>query len=265
MEDISPGAWSAPAASGPASQTRGRILDAAGNLLARGGVDALSNRAIASAAGVQAPTIYRLFGDKQGLLDALALKQFTAHLVDKAGLEQTSDPVHDLRTGWNHHIQFGLQNPALYVLVYGDPRPSLLVPAADAAARILAGYVHRVAEAGLLGLDEEHAAQLIQATGRGTTLTLLGMPPSSRDMTLSDLAREAVINAITISAPVATATSATAHAIGMRAVLNDAAQLSARERDLMEEWLDRIITGQTDRTHAERELAVIPGHDVRPV
>jgi hypothetical protein len=148
--------------------------------------------------------------------------------------------VQDLRTGWDHHIQFGMQNPALYVLVYGDPRPSPLAPAADAAARILAGYVHRVAEAGLLRLDEEHAAQLIHATGRGVTLTLLGMPPSDRDMSLSDLAREAVINAVTVSAPVAAA-STTAHAIGMRAVLNDAVQLSARERALMEEWLDRII------------------------
>ena len=36
VEDTSPGASSAPAASGPASQTRGRILDAGGNVAARG-------------------------------------------------------------------------------------------------------------------------------------------------------------------------------------------------------------------------------------
>lgn len=62
--------------------------------------------------------------------------------------------MQDLRTGWDHHIQFGLQNPALYV-VYGDARPGPLVPAADAAARLLAVYVHRVAEAGLLGVNEK--------------------------------------------------------------------------------------------------------------
>lgn len=80
--------------------------------------------------------------------------------------------------------------------------------------------------------------------GRGTTLTLLGMSPADRDLTLSDLARDAVIEAITVGAPVATAASAAAHAIGMRAVLNDAVSLPARERGLMAEWLDRIITGQ---------------------
>jgi AcrR family transcriptional regulator len=230
--------------SAAASHTRDRILDAASGLLARGGIDALSNRAIATAAGVQAPTIYRIFGDKQGLLDALAVKQFADHLTDKAALELTADPVEDLRTGWNHHIQFGLDNPALYLLVYGDPRPSPLVPAAAAAARLLAGYVHRVAESGLLAVDEPHAAQLIHATGRGVTLTLLGTPRSDKDMRLSTLAREAVINAITVTGPNHQKSSVTAHAIGMRAVLNNTPQLSAHERDLMEEWLDRIIAGQ---------------------
>jgi AcrR family transcriptional regulator len=34
---------------------------------------AVTTRAVAAGAGVQAPTIYRLFGDKDGLLDALAV------------------------------------------------------------------------------------------------------------------------------------------------------------------------------------------------
>ena len=40
-------------------------------LLAAGGRDAVSTRAVAAAAGTQAPTIYRLFGDKDGLLAAV--------------------------------------------------------------------------------------------------------------------------------------------------------------------------------------------------
>jgi len=42
--------------------TRERILTAAARMVAGAGVDALTTRAVAAAAGCQAPTIYRLFG-----------------------------------------------------------------------------------------------------------------------------------------------------------------------------------------------------------
>ncbi|MBC8122483.1 MAG: TetR family transcriptional regulator, partial [Gemmatimonadaceae bacterium] len=49
---------------------RARIVVAAAGLIDSGGRDAATTRAVAAAAAVQAPTIYRLFGDKRGLLDA---------------------------------------------------------------------------------------------------------------------------------------------------------------------------------------------------
>ena len=51
---------------------RDRIVDAASALLASGGPSAVTTRAVAADAGVQAPTIYRQFGDKDGLLQAVA-------------------------------------------------------------------------------------------------------------------------------------------------------------------------------------------------
>ena len=74
------------------------------------------------AAGVQAPTIYRLFGDKDGLLDALAEHVFSAYVAGKAPSATTDDPVADLRAGWDTHIGFGLANPELFALLT-DPAP----------------------------------------------------------------------------------------------------------------------------------------------
>ena len=51
---------------------RSRIVDAAARLLREHGPAAVTTRGVAEAAGVQAPTIYRLFGDKDGLLEAVA-------------------------------------------------------------------------------------------------------------------------------------------------------------------------------------------------
>src|SRR5437660_5036181 len=96
---------------------RERIVTAAAELLEAGGPDAISTRAVAAAAGVQPPTIYRLFGDKQGLLDVVAAHGFASYLATKTIREPTGDPVADLRAGWDEHVELGLAKPALYRLM----------------------------------------------------------------------------------------------------------------------------------------------------
>ena len=64
------------------SGLRRQIVVAGAALLAKGGRDALTTRAVVARARVQAPTIYRLFGDKDGLLEAVAehvLMEFVSH------------------------------------------------------------------------------------------------------------------------------------------------------------------------------------------
>ncbi|MGF2047081.1 helix-turn-helix domain-containing protein, partial [Enterococcus gallinarum] len=60
------------ASSGSRDDVRERIIAAAADLLQDGGTAAVTTRAVAERASTQAPTIYRLFGDKDGLLDAVA-------------------------------------------------------------------------------------------------------------------------------------------------------------------------------------------------
>ena len=219
---------------------RERILAAAAELLAHGGREAVSTRAVSAAAGVQAPTIYRLFGDKQGLLDAMATHGFTTYLASKTDVQPSADPVEDLRAGWDLHVGFGLANPALYSLMYGEPRPGHVPPAARRAAEVLAQHVRRIAEAGRLRVGEERAAQLIHAAGSGTTLTLIALPPDRRDPALSELAREAVIAAITTDAPAHVAPGPVGAAAALRAVLPQTDALTGPERALLHEWLDRV-------------------------
>jgi AcrR family transcriptional regulator len=221
---------------------RDRILAAAAALLAEGGREAASTRAVSAAAGVQAPTIYRLFGDKQGLLDAVATHGFTTYLRDKATQTPTADPVADLRAGWDVHVGFGLANPAVYALMYGDYRPGAPPPGASAAAEVLAQLIHRIAAAGRLRVAEHHAVHLVQAAGRGTTLALIAQPPDRRDPALSSLAREAVIAAITTDTPVTTTPGPAGAAIALRAVLPQTSALSGPEQALLQEWLDRIAS-----------------------
>ena len=224
---------------------RERIVAAAARLLESDGRAAVSTRAVSAAAGVQAPTIYRLFGDKQGLLHAVATDGLARYLAGKAGRAPSSDPMEDLRAGWDSHVELGLASPALYSLLYDEHQPGSAPPAAGAANDALAGLVHRIAEAGRLRVPERRAAQLLHAAGRGTTLALIALPESERDPELSRAAREAVIAAITTDTPAAGAPPSPAEslvpaAVTLRALLPYAEELSDAERALLQEWLTRI-------------------------
>lgn len=230
------------------ASTRERIVRAAAELLARGGRDAVSTRAVAAAAGVQAPTIYRQFGDMRGLLDAVASYGFAMYLGGKRSRARAEDPVEDLRRGWDSHVEFGLANPALYTLMYGEPRPGAELAATAQAMEILHGLVQRVAEAGRLRIGIAQAAHMLHAACRGVTLDLLGVHPDERYPTLSTHVREALLDAVTV--PV----DGTAHgsrgrvssrAVALGAVLPEVTTLTPGERSLLSEWLDRLSQPNT--------------------
>jgi AcrR family transcriptional regulator len=223
-------------------QPRERIVRAATELLERGGRDAVTTRAVSAAAGVQAPTIYRQFGDMRGLLDAVASHGFAEYLERKTNRERSADPVEDLKWGWDLHVDFGVRNPAIYTLMYGDPSPGHEPPAATRAAEILHGLVTRVAEAGRLRVSVDRAARMIHAAGSGITLTLIAQKPANRDPGLSQLTRDTVLAAITTPASEgARPASATHHAVALMAALPEiGADLSFGERALLAEWLNRI-------------------------
>jgi AcrR family transcriptional regulator len=238
---------------GERSETRERILAAAAELVASGGVEAASTRAVTAAAGVQAPTLYRLFGDKQGLLEAVAARGFEEYLAGKHAMLASDDPVADLRAGWDLHVEFGLSHPGLYALMYGASGRGRASPAALEGARMLREMLGRVARAGRLRLPVEAAAQLVDAIAVGVTLALIATPPSERDPELSPRAREVAQSAILTAAddedegpgepPLA------AHAIALRAALEDEPdRLGAAETVLLRQWLERLAAPAPPRS-----------------
>lgn len=127
-----------------------------------------------------------------------------------------------------------------------DPLPGVTSPAAAAAKQILLEHIRRLAVAGQLRVSEEKAADLVHASGCGTVLTLLAMPEDRRDLSLSENAREAVIAAITTGSPARKSPGPAAAAVALRAVLSEATTLTRAERQLFEEWLDRLAASRQE-------------------
>ena len=234
---------------------RARILRAASELLATGGRDAVTTRAVSAAAGVQPPTIYRHFGDMQGLFEAVARDTFATYAREKASRPPTNDPVEDLRRAWDLHIAFSSAHPDVFALLYSGPSVAAFRPVIYEGVALLQGLVARIAEAGRLRVDVAHATDLIHAAGTGITITLAATPPEERDPRLSETMREAVLTAITVpdsaEAPDAAPGAAPAaervavHAVALQALLTDAPNaLSPAERQLLGDWLDRLATSR---------------------
>lgn len=219
------------------------MLETAAALLAAGGPDSVSIRAVSASAGIQAPTIYRLFGNKQGLLDAVAEHGLSTHVRTHALTSTGPDPVDDLRRGWDAHVAYALTHPHLYRMTYVEHHPGSRHPAAVEAEQMLARRIHRIAEAGRLRVTEERALRLVEAGGAGTALVMLSIPESRHDHGLSEAAREAVIVTITTEPPRDREDGPAAAAVHLRATLHQVASLTSAERGLLREWLDRIAAG----------------------
>jgi AcrR family transcriptional regulator len=219
-------------------ETRENLVEVAARLLREQGEAAVTTRAVALAAGVQAPAIYRLFGDKDGLLEAVAEHVMAGYVATKTLATGSDDPIADLRAAWDTHIGFGLANAALFRLL-ADPARDRRSPAAATGAKALRDRVRRIAAIGRLRVPERRAVDLIHAAGTGAVLTQLALAPEDRDLGLADALYDAVMRTILTDAPALPEEGAIAAAVTFRTVVPDLATLSRAERALLSEWLDR--------------------------
>src|ERR1041384_6605150 len=128
---------------------RTRMLEAAEALLDASPDRDISTRAVCDAVGVGAPVLYRLFGDKNGLLSAVVDYGFDRYLSMKRAAEPSPDPVTDLRNGWDSHIAFALAHPVVYRMI-SSPSLTEVPTAAAEALGLLRDVLERCAAAGRL-------------------------------------------------------------------------------------------------------------------
>jgi AcrR family transcriptional regulator len=220
-----------------------KVVEAAADLLRSGGVEAVSTRAVAAAAGVQPPTIYRQFGDKRGLLDAVTGFVLHNYLQDKRRAVATDDPVQDLRDSWDLHVDFGLTHPDCYILAYVQPRPGRMPALARESIDILHQFIARIGDHGLLRMSVKRAAEVMHGAAVGFVLSQIRVPPEERDPQLSEIVRENAIAAIvTDGSQQPTPSDLPGRAVALReGLLGDTdGALTPAEKAMLAEWLDRL-------------------------
>lgn len=134
----------------PAPSTAGKISAAAAKLLDREGAEAVTMRRVARAVRITPMALYRHFADRDGLLNSLAAAGFddlTARIVQ---VPMPARPEAQLRKILDVFLDFGLEKPRLFELMFfkrregarqfpGDFRAGRSPTAKFAAAAIHAG------------------------------------------------------------------------------------------------------------------------------
>ncbi|MDA1358990.1 TetR/AcrR family transcriptional regulator [Glycomyces luteolus] len=123
-------------------------------LLAEGGPDAISLRAIAREMRMTAGALYSYYGTRDELITALTSDMYTS-LVDKTEAARDAHPAEAPAArllAWGEAFRsWAVANPAGFRLVYGDPVRGYKVPevgaAPEAASRACAGLTGLVAAA----------------------------------------------------------------------------------------------------------------------
>jgi AcrR family transcriptional regulator len=179
----------------PTSPVRESLLNAALSIAIVEGVDALSTRAVCSAAGVQAPTLYHHFGDRAGLVRAVVDRAFEHYIAQKdIGAPATSTPEQQVAASWDSHVAFARAYPGLYPAMYPLSGPQS--PQMERSAALLRAGFDRLARTGALapGITPAIADATLRAALRGVAHTVAAAPASPDNERISATVRDALIS-----------------------------------------------------------------------
>jgi AcrR family transcriptional regulator len=164
------------------SPIRVQLLQAAAQLVAEHGPDALTTRRLAGEVGTSTMAVYTHFGGMPNLLNALyreAFERFARRLGD---VPRTDDPLFDARQLIAAYRRFALDNPHFYAIMFGNSRlefsPNLEdLTFALGTFEVLVDAVQRCVDAGLMSGPALDAGYQVWSALHGAVSLELVMPP----------------------------------------------------------------------------------------
>jgi AcrR family transcriptional regulator len=118
--------------------TRAEILAAAWELVRAGGLGSLAMRDLGARVGMRAQSLYVYFPSKHAIYDAMIAESNRELLSRVTQLPQTPDPVEALHGRARFFVEFCVEDPVRYQLLFQrtipglDPSPQAYAPAVEA-------------------------------------------------------------------------------------------------------------------------------------
>lgn len=117
--------------------TRSEILEAAKELMREHGVAGLSLRDVGQKVGMRAQSLYSYFDSKDAIYDALFGEGCREYLELRRAMQSTGDARADFRAGCRKFVDFCLEDPARYQLLFQrtipgfEPSPASYAPSIE--------------------------------------------------------------------------------------------------------------------------------------
>ena len=159
--------------------TREAVVNAARELIAADGLEALSVRRVAAALSVSAPALYAYVENKPDLLRAVAELEFEG-LVERFEAIRSPDPVDRIRGHIRAYVEHARADPALFEVMFlfrpgwaGQPAVDEL-PAASKGFAIASSAIEDAMRTGALREDDPFLVAIaLWAAAHGTATVLL--------------------------------------------------------------------------------------------
>ncbi|MGI9021026.1 MAG: TetR/AcrR family transcriptional regulator [Solirubrobacterales bacterium] len=187
-----------PSVAPPDDATSQRILDAALALVANAGMRGVTMDAVAGRAAVGRMTVYRRFGDRAGLVEALTVRETRRSLAQIAATQANPElgPVELVAEGFAAAIRIAREHPLFSRISALDVIGGLNSPQ-EKTARMLREFLAELIRDGqrrdeMRDVDPEHAAELLLRIGASFLLIPRSVIPLDDDAAARRAARELI-------------------------------------------------------------------------
>jgi AcrR family transcriptional regulator len=189
-----------PAAAPPSDAVSERILDAALALAAASGISNLTMEQVARRAGLSRMTVYRRFGDRERLLQQLAVRECRRCLAELDASSAPDAPIEEqIAEGLVTSLRLAREHPLLGRLARVEPGAALQTLTADHGALLslarqgLSTRLRASQRAGMLGeLEVDEAAELLVRIAVSFVLLPDSVLPLDDDEQVRELARRTI-------------------------------------------------------------------------
>lgn len=157
--------------------TRLEIVEAAWGLVRENGVAGLMMRDLGVRTGMTAPALYRYFGSKFDIYDALFAdghRQLQAHLACERRPDDGPEVV--FRRGAHSMMEFCASDAARYALLFQRPVPGF-EPSDESMSLARDSYEHLLSDLAALGVTDQPLVDLWAAVHMGLTAQQLANDP----------------------------------------------------------------------------------------
>ena len=184
----------------PADAMSERILDAAVDLVGASGLRHLTMDDVAARARVGRMTVYRRFGDRERLIDALAIRESQRCLAEIDATVDPGAPISDqIAQGLLTSLRLVREHPVLDRFARHEPETALAALNQDGGAifaisrSFVAERVRDAKRRGLVGdVEPEHVAELLIRIGFSFLLMPATALPVDDDQAMRELAQDLI-------------------------------------------------------------------------